>query len=167
MKLLAFERKNVHAILEAFAPYETSDGLAPRVGEVDYVHAFELIADAGTDRARLGVRAALWFTLLAPLWMGIGLGSMASLSIDKRAAIIDRMLASNVFLVRELALLLKISAAFALMGTGSVRARSNYDRRRVELPDVSSTAEPTAESIAARPKSPRALPVVTHTSRGL
>jgi len=158
MKLLAFERKNVHAILEAFAPYDTKDGLAPQMGEVDYVHAYELIADAGTDRARLGVRAALWITLLAPIWMGIAFASMKSLPIDKRAEIIDRMLASNTFIVRELALLMKIGAAFALMGTRSVRARSNYDRK--------AGVTPRSEPIMLRPNrnAPRAFPLVAHTS---
>lgn len=161
MKLLAFERKNVHAILEAFAPYDTQDGLAPQVGEVDYVNAYELIADASTDRARIGVRAALWLTLLAPIWMGIALCSMKSLPIEKRAAIIDRMLASNVFIVRELALLMKIGAAFALMGSRSVRARSNYDRKNGVTPKV--------DPIVLRPNrnTPRGLPLVARTSGGL
>lgn len=162
MKLLAFERKNVHAILEAFAPYETEQGLAPQVGEVDYVQAYEIIADSGTSRARIGVRAALWVTLLAPIWMGIAFCSMRSLPIEKRAEIIDRMLASDTFLVRELALLMKIGAAFALMGTRSVRARSNYDRKQGETPADGRT-------IVLRPGRPaaRALPLVARVSGGV
>ncbi len=129
MKLLKIERRFVQAVLEGYAPSTSTEGLVPLEGEVDYVTAFETIADASTDRARIGVRAGLWIIALAPLWLGVAFATMAGLPVQKRAAIIDRMLASNAFLVRELALLIKISAAFALMGTASVRARSNYDRR--------------------------------------
>lgn len=134
MKLLAFERKNVHAILEAFAPHTATEGLVPQDGEVDYVEAYEIIADSSTDRARIGVRAALWLAMLAPMWMGIAFCTMASLPIMERSRIIERMLASNTFIVREFTLLLKIGAAFALMGSRSVRARSNYDRHAVKRP---------------------------------
>lgn len=156
MKLLNVERRFVQAILEGYAPTTSREGLVPLEGEVDYVNAFLLVADGSTDRARLGVRAALWLIALSPLWLGVAFSTMAGISIEKRAAILDRMLASNVFIVRELALLIKISAAFALMGTASVRARSNYDRRPGKPPVV---VEPVIARASA-PEKKRALPVV-------
>lgn len=165
MNLLPFERKNVQAILEGFAPHDTEGGLAPLPGEVDYLFAFETVRLSGTERARLGVRVALWFTLLAPIWLGVAFCSMASLPVQQRAAILDRMLGSDVFIVRELALLMKIGAAFALMGAPSVRARSNYDRGRPERADERRKAEP----VQLRPNrnAPRALPLVARTSGGM
>lgn len=155
MKLLNVERRLVHAILEGYAPTTSKEGLVPLEGEVDYVQAFVLIADGSTDRARIGVRAGLWLIALAPIWLGVAFSTMAGIPVEQRAAILDRMLASNVFIVRELALLIKISAAFALMGTASVRARSNYDRRAGRAPVH---VEPSLKPQAQEPK--RALPVV-------
>lgn len=156
MKLLNVERRFVQAILEGYAPSNSREGLVPLEGEVDYVQAFSLVADGSTDRARIGVRAGLWIIALAPIWLGVAFRTMAGLPVEKRAAILDRMLGSNVFIVRELALLIKISAAFALMGTASVRARSNYDRRPGRPAIV---VEPVIAK-AQVPEKKRALPVV-------
>ncbi len=155
MKLLNVERRFVQAILEAYAPSNSREGLVPLEGEVNYVQAFELVAGGSTDRARFGVRAALWMIALGPIWLGVAFCTMAGLPVEKRAAILDRMLGSNVFIVRELALLIKVSAAFALMGTASVRARSNYDRRAGVAPVV----EPVLAKANA-PEKKRVLPVV-------
>jgi hypothetical protein len=161
MKLLKIERRFVQAVLEGYAPSTSTEGLVPREGEVDYVTAFQTIADASTDRARIGVRAGLWVIALAPLWLGVAFATMAGIPVEKRAKILDRMLGSNAFIVRELALLIKISAAFALMGTASVRARSNYDRRV-------GVATPRIEPVIARraEEKKRTLPVVAPAPRG-
>jgi hypothetical protein len=154
MKLLSIERRFVQATLEGFAPEDSHEGLVPYAGEVDYVGAFLTIATSGTDRARIGVRAALWLVALAPLWMGFAFSTMAGLPQQKRAEVLDRMLNSSAFVPRELALLIKISAAFALMSTRSIRARSGYDRRAGENPHV----EPV--TTRERAKRPRTLPVI-------
>lgn len=155
MKLLSIERRFVQAILEGFAPQSSEGGLVPLEGEVDYVGAFCGIADASCDRARIGVRAALWLVALAPLWLGIAFSTMAGLSQEKRAEVLDRMLNSHSFIPRELALLIKISAAFALMSTRSVRARSNYDRKAGKALHV----EPILVK-SPLPHKARALPVI-------
>jgi len=156
MKLLKIERRFVQAILEAYAPSTSQEGLVPLEGECDFVSAFLLVADGSTERARIGVRAGIWLIALAPLWFGVAFATMAGLPLQKRAAIINRMLASNLFIVRELALLIKIPAVFALMASPSVRARTNYDRRAGKPP-------PHVEPIIARSRveeKKRALPVV-------
>lgn len=159
MKLLSIERRFAQAVLEGFAPTTTRDGLTPLEGEVDYVGAFTSIAESGTDRARIGIRAALWLVALSPIWLGITFSTMAGLSQEKRAAILDRMLNSSAFIPRELALLIKISAAFALMSTRSIRARTNYDRKAgqapVEFPPI------LAKSPLPTKKPVRLLPVLT------
>ena len=156
MKLLPIERRFAQAVLEGFAPTNTSDGLIPLEGEVDYVGAFTSIAESGTDRARIGIRAALWLVALAPLWLGVAFSTMAGLPQEQRAAILDRMLNSSSFVPRELALLIKISAAFALMSTRSVRARTNYDRKAGKEP----VAYPPIIMKSALKKPARALPVI-------
>lgn len=125
--MLGFERRWAQALLEAFAP-PGAGGLAPQAGEVDYVAGFQRMLASFTWRAALGLRAALWIGALAPLWMWGRLRSVTKLSVDRRTRLLRELLAHRLFLVRELAFLLKTAASFALLGTPSVRARSNYDR---------------------------------------
>lgn len=127
MIMLGFERRWAQALLEAFAPPE-SRGLSPEPQEVDYVAGFRRMLDSFTPRASLGLRAALWISALAPVWMQGRPRSVARLPMAGRTELLRKLLEHRSFLVRELAFLLKTSASFALMGTPSVRARSGYDR---------------------------------------
>ena len=173
----SLERRQAVAILEAYAPpraegaadageltsaAEGGDAksesgehpvaaLCPRVGEVDYVDAMQRMMRAGTPKARLGIHLALWIVALAPLWMLVSVRTMAGLPIARRSQILERCLRHRAFVVRELALLLKVGASFALLGTASVRARSGYDRAREPAP-------PTRER--------RALPVLRARTSG-
>ena|SRR5947209_20394162 len=99
---------------------------------------------ASTSKARLGIHIGLLLVALAPLWLCGKLATMAGLALEQRTAILDRLARHPFFAVRDLTLLLKLGAAFALMGTASVRARSGYDSR-----DASRGVEPR-----------RALPVL-------
>lgn len=125
--MLTFEKRWAQALLEAFAPPGEA-GLSPTEGEVDYVAGFERMMRSFTPRAALGLRAALWIAALSPLWMWGKLGGVTRMPIARRSELINALLAHSSFLVRELAFLLKTSASFALLGTPTVRARSNYDR---------------------------------------
>lgn len=168
MKLSRLERRLGQAILEAFAPPTTREGLVPRAGEVDYLAALELMGSASTPRARIGMRAALWIVAFAPIFMLVSFRTMAGLSIERRAALLDRMLASHVFLVRELALIMKIAASFAMMATRSVRARCGYDRtpgerslvRHVHTPHET----PEGDTEPVRPRRP--LPLLRPSRSG-
>ena len=104
--------------------------LSPRVGEVDYLRSVLRMMQASTGMARLGIRLGLFIAMWAPLWLCGRFRTMAGLPVDQRADILGRLLRHEVFFVRELMLLLKIGASMALLGTPSVRARSNYDRKR-------------------------------------
>jgi hypothetical protein len=127
MTLFAFERRWATAVLEAFAP-PGGAGLAPEPGEVDYVGGMQRMLGSFTQRAAFGLRAALWIAALAPLWMWGRLSSVTRMPLPRRTELVKHLLVHRFFLVRELAFLLKTAAAFALLGTRSVRGRSNYDR---------------------------------------
>jgi hypothetical protein len=127
--MYAFERRWAHSILEAYAPYDTPSGLSPQRGEVDYVRALSRMMAASQKRAALGLRVGIWIAVFAPIWLWGRLRLATSLAIEERARLLAQLLAHRLFLVRELVLLLKLGASFALMGTAAVRARSGYDRR--------------------------------------
>ncbi|MGZ3420087.1 MAG: hypothetical protein ACXWUG_02065 [Polyangiales bacterium] len=160
MKLVAFERRQAEAILRAFAPENATEGLVPVEGEVDYVGNLEKMANAMSDRARFGVRIALWIVAFAPIWTGLAFATMAGTPIEKRSALLDKMLASHAFLVRELALAMKIGASFALFSSKSIRERSRYDNRPAQAPRIEVRASVKAER-------PRALPVLRPSRPGV
>jgi hypothetical protein len=157
--LWAFERRWVHAVLEAFAPPD-AEGLAPRAGEVDFVSAFERMVRSCTWQAALGTRLALWMAALAPLWMGGRLCSVVRLRMKGRTSLVRALLGHRSFVVRELTTLLKMAASLALLGNAHVRARSGYDR---DVPDVWGAHTDPEEAWESGTR--RKLPVVRDDTR--
>ena len=116
-------------VLNAFT-VEGAPGLNVSPGEVDYVGAFSRMRRGSTALASLGLRLALWMVVLAPLWLLGRVGTFSALALRDRTELLSRLLSHSSFIVRELTLLLKLSAAMALLGTASVRARTQYDEPR-------------------------------------
>lgn len=125
-------------VLTAFAPAAESRGatsqppklssqLTPREGEVDYLRTFRRLYAGSTPLAGLGLRFALWMVALAPVWLLGRFTTFSKLARAERTEVLSRLLRHTSLTVRELALLLKLTAAFALLGTPSVRERSGYD----------------------------------------
>lgn len=125
--MLAMERRWAVAVLEGFAPVGGS-GLAPREGEVDYLSTIQQMMRASTAKAAFGLRVGLWIAALAPLWLLGKAKTLGSLSRERRAELLAKLLEHRFFLVRELTLLLKLSACMAMFARPALRGRSNYDR---------------------------------------
>lgn len=125
--MLTFERRAAATVLEAFAPFP-EPALAVRSGEVDWARSFEAMAKASSPLAAFGLRLALWITLVSPLLVFGSLRSFASLEPARRSDVIQRLLVHRLYIVRELALYLKLTACMAIFSSPAVRARSNYDR---------------------------------------
>jgi hypothetical protein len=127
VKLTPLERRWAGDLLRAFAPETTEDGLAPLPGEVDYLATFDRMRVRATKLAALGLRAAVWLLALTPLWQRGRFATLSALPVQARADKLAELLTHRVFVVRELALLLKLCAAMALFASPAVRARSAYD----------------------------------------
>lgn len=154
MKLLGFERRWAEGVLGGFAPpmpegEATSGLLTPRPGEVDYAGVFERYAGAGSALSAVGVRLVFWLAALSPFWMSFRFTSLDGVSPEERVRYLDRLVHHKFKLISELMLLIKLAASMALLGTASVRARTNYDRRPKKQP--------------ARAKSLVALPIIEAT----
>lgn len=149
--MMAFERRWARLLLSAFAPSD-GPGLAPLQGEVDYLGTLARMRREATPLAALGLRIAIWIAALAPLWLWGKLTTISKLAVERRIDLLRELLAHRAFVVRELATLLKLSAAMALLGTPSVRARSGYDQvqavaeiesgLRVRLPVIAGQEQP-------------------------
>lgn len=169
--MLSFERRWARHLLGAFAPVGGS-GLAPREGEVDYVTALGRMMRGATPLAALGIRLALWLAALAPFWLWGRLTTITKLANERRTELLGQLLRHRLFAVRELALLLKLCAAMALLGTPSVRARSSYDTRieRVSVPPEATTRRELrhlpifAAAVESAPARPSARPAEVATT---
>lgn len=146
-------------VLGAFAPAESSAGLAPLPGEVDYLTTMRRMLQYSTPLAGLGLRFALWMVVFAPVWL-LGRGvTFSKLALRERVELLSRLLRHTSFVVRELSLLLKLTAAMALLGTPSVRARSGYDGVQPQAAQLATLRSPRAplSLTALGPSEPRAL----------
>jgi hypothetical protein len=113
-------------VLTAFT-LDGAPGLCPAPGEVDYLRTFSRMRRGSTALAALGLRLAVWMVALAPLWLLGRVATFSKLARRDRSELLGRLLSHQNLVVRELTLLLKLTAAMALLGTVSIRARSGYD----------------------------------------
>ncbi len=155
MKLFGFERRWAEGVLGGFAPplpegEATAGLLTPRPGEVDYAGVFERYAGAGNLLSTVGVRLVFWIAALSPFWMSFRFTSLDGVPEEERVRYLDRLTHHKFKLISELMLLIKLAASMALLGTASVRARTNYDRR--------------PKKPAARAKPLVALPIVAEVA---
>jgi hypothetical protein len=122
-------------VLTAFT-LNGAPGLQAAPGEVDYLGALRRMRRNSTALAAFGLRIAVWMVAFAPVLLFGRWALFSRLARREQSELLTRLLVHKHMLVRELALLLKLTAAMALLGTASVRARSGYDdhapRPRVE-----------------------------------
>jgi hypothetical protein len=121
-----FEQLWTSDVLTAFTE-DAEQGLTPLPGEVDYLKAFRKMRKGSTALCALGLRLAIWMVAFAPLWLLGRFATFSELARHDRTRLLSRLLAHKNFAVRELTMLLKLTAAMALFGTASVRARSGHD----------------------------------------
>lgn len=119
-RLTSFELAWIEAAFDAIYPEGTSlpHGIA-RLGPARHFDA--LLAQVPFEQS-IGLRAALWIVALAPLFVIGKLATMASLAPGDRARVLDRLLASRVYAVRQLVLGLKATATMLYVQDDAVRA---------------------------------------------
>ena len=107
MKLRGFERRWLEAIFGTILPDGDPSGL-PGAAQVEWKPFLDDFASAAPARMLLGLRAALWFTvLLAPLLMLWRVRTFARLGGAERLRVLRALRESRFYLVRELPVLLK------------------------------------------------------------
>ncbi len=147
MRLTGFERRWARCVLSSFGA-DADEGLQVPHARVDYAGAVEEFCAAAGTRGRLGVRAALWLTQLAPVIV-LGRASLfTSLPVAERVDVLQRMLAHPLLLVRGFATLLKLVMSMAIFRDASVRADSHYDASR-DVARAQRRALPVVGQVAA------------------
>jgi len=129
MSFLMFERRMINTIMPAYLG-GAGDGtqLTVSPGEADWVGATTEMYRGSNGRAKVGLRLAIWAMYFSPLWMGAGAMTLAGLSLEARAALLDRMSRHEVFPVRGITLMLKLAVSLAIFANNDVRLRSGYER---------------------------------------
>lgn len=122
-------------VLTAFT-VDGAPGLNAAPGEVDYLGALRRMRRNSTKLAGLALRLAVWLVAFAPLLLYGRFRMFSRLARREQSELLERMLEHRHLVVRELTALLKLTAAMALLGTATIRARSGYDehtpRTRIE-----------------------------------
>jgi len=127
MMLSSIERALAPVVLSSFAPLATPGGLCISPGEVDWAEGLERFLKNASDKARLGIAVSLVAFFFSPLFVLGRFRTLARASATERAAAMERLLDHRFFLVREMALLVKLVACMAMFRVSSLRERTNYD----------------------------------------
>lgn len=148
-RLLPFELAWTEAAMSAIYP----DGTALPHGVVRLHPARffdELLAEIPLEQS-IGLRLTLWMVALAPLFTIGKLGTIASISPADRERVLERLLASPRYAVRQLALSLKAVAALLYVQSAEIRAAMTTPHPpsivpiRVRMADLPESDEHAAE----------------------
>ena len=141
--LTPFEKRSAQIILSSFGP-ALSKGTAsePHSPPIDYVHALTRMRRGARGRAAFGLRIALWMVLTSPLWMFKSPKLLTRVSEPVRENVLRALLLHRAYAVRELTMLLKLVASFALLGDGGVRAQTGYDPAMAQNPSDAERRRP-------------------------
>jgi hypothetical protein len=122
MKLTRVELRWAVAAMEAIFPGSSDIGLADiRAMNVDGFLR-ELMARL-PFRAALGFRLAVWLVAFAPLFVLSRFATFVGLTLADRERVIAALVASELYVVRSLALILKAIGALLYAADNGVRAR--------------------------------------------
>jgi hypothetical protein len=127
MKLSSIERSLAPVVLSSFAPLALPSGFSIGAGEVDWVGGLDRFLHTASDKARLGIAVSLIAFFFSPLFVLGRFRTLARATMEERAAAMERLLDHRFFLVREMALLVKLVACMAMFRVASLRERTNYD----------------------------------------
>jgi hypothetical protein len=129
MKLSRFENAWAMVALSAMFPGSSETGLEG-IGAMDVPGFLEDVMRTRPFRAALGLRVAIWMVALSPLVVLRRAATIAGLAPPEREPVLDALLASRVYVVRMLAMLLKAFGALLYAGDDRVRARLRPSRSR-------------------------------------
>lgn len=125
-RLVSFELAWTDAAFDAIHPDPSPDRRGPAlphgIRQLHPARFFDaLLADVPLEQS-IGLRVALWIVALAPLFTIKKLATFASLGAGDRQRVLERLLSSPIYAVRQLTTGLKAMAALLYSQSPSVRA---------------------------------------------
>jgi hypothetical protein len=142
--LFGFELAWADAAFDAILPPPPRSALVHGIAEMKPGAFLDSVLSSAPLEASLGLRVTLWMIALAPLFVLRRFATIASLDADEREDLLDRLLASRVYAVRQLV------AGFKAMGS-LCYAQSPTVRKQMNTPKA---APLLAEGSLVRVKTP-------------
>jgi len=120
--LLSFERRWIRAILDTIFPGGARGALPLGATDLDVDRFFDELFAQAPFESSLGLRAAIWFLGIAPLFVIARFSTFAGLSVEDRERVYLKLAASRIYVVRSLVIALKAIGSLLYCGDPTVRA---------------------------------------------
>lgn len=121
MNWWSFERRWLAAIWATILPSGTPGGLALGASDVPLDRFLDQLIALAPARVSFGARACVWLLTFCPLLVLGRFALFPSLDAEARLALLDKLRASDVYLVRELPILFKMLGALGYAGLPEVQ----------------------------------------------
>lgn len=141
MRWLSFERRWLAAIWATIFPSGTQGGLALGARDVALDRFLDELVAFAPARVTLGARVCVWLLTLCPLFVLGRFALFPSLDAEARLAVLEKLRASDVYLVRELPILFKMLGALGYAGLPAVHEELGIPVRDREPPDWAAEPE--------------------------
>ncbi len=135
MSWWSFERRWLAAIWETILPSGTVGGLGLGAREVPLDSFLDELLSCAPTRVRVGARVCIWLLTFAPLFVIGRLALFPSLAPEDRLSLLEKLRASDVYLVRELPTLFKMLGALGFAGMPAVQRKLGLAVRDSEPPE--------------------------------
>jgi hypothetical protein len=135
MSWWSFERRWLAAIWETLLPSGTPGGLALGARDVPLDRFLDELLACAPLRVTLGARVCVWLLTFCPLLVIGRFARFPALAEEERLAVLEKLCASDLYLVRELPTLFKMLGALGFAGLPAVHAEMGITVRDSTPPD--------------------------------
>jgi hypothetical protein len=129
-RLATFELAWTDAAFDAIYPEPPRSVLPHGVASMHPARFFDSVLASVPFEQSLGLRFTLWMIALAPLFTIRKLGTIASISAYDRTRVLERLVTSPIYVVRQLAMSFKAVATLLYAKSDAVRAAMSTPLRR-------------------------------------
>ena len=140
-RLLSFELAWTDAAFDAIFPSPEPTGTRPAlvhgIKEMEPGRYLDGLLTTIPFEQAIGIRLTLWMIALAPLFTIWKLGTIASIDAKSRELVIDRLIASPIYVVRQLTVGLKAVATMLYGRSMAIRTQMKTPLRAATRPLVS------------------------------
>lgn len=155
MKLLTFERRWLLSVFDAIMPAHASPTLPLGAKDLPLDRFVDDLTRISPMQFRLGLRATIWLIALSPWFVLRRATTVSGLSQAERVVLLDRLAVNDIYLVRELPMMLKMLVGLGYCGLPQIQETfeaSPRDHWAAEwVGDAALDASPTAPTEPKRP----------------
>lgn len=120
--MTGLELRTLNAAATAIFPANVHPELTVGAEDLDVRGYFEGLLERASFRVAAGLRLAIFFCAFSPIFVLGKFAMLSSLSLEDRQKAVSGLLASPIYAVRQLVLLLKVHVAMLLGGHDIARA---------------------------------------------